>query len=149
MDRLALVRASQDGPIARLPRVPAPWAADVALACWLCACSVAAWRVARRRSARVFGVAGWVAAAIVAAWIGVRADDAAAATRLAVVASGAALHAAPALAAERVSRLDAGDVAIVLGTQGVWSDVRLDGDREGWIATAQLTSIARRGPVVY
>ena len=81
--------------------------------------------------------------------MGVRADEAAAAAHLAVVTPGAALHAAPALDAERISRLDAGDVAVVLGTQGVWSDVRLDGDREGWIATAQLTSIARRGPVVY
>ncbi len=44
-------------------------------------------------------------------------------------------------------RLDAGDVALVLGTHGVWSDIRLDGDREGWIATAHLTSIARRAPV--
>jgi hypothetical protein len=148
-DRLALVRAPQDGPIASLPRVPAPWAADVALACWLGACSVATWRLVRRRSAGAFSVVACVAAAVVAAWMGVRADEAAAAAHLAVVTPGAALHAAPALDAERISRLDAGDVAVVLGTQGVWSDVRLDGDREGWIATAQLTSIARRGPVVY
>ena len=94
-------------------------------------------------------VASWVIAAVVAAWIGVRSDEEAAAVHLAVVAPGATLHAAPALTAERVSRLDAGDVALVVATQGVWTDVRLDGDREGWIATAQLTSIARRGPVIY
>jgi len=38
---------------------------------------------------------------------------------------------------------------LILATQGVWTEVRLDGDREGWIASAELTSIARRGPVVY
>ncbi len=147
--RLALVRASQDGPIARLPRVPAPWTADVALLCWLSACAIAAWRASQRRPVRTVVVASWVIAAVVAAWIGVRSDEEAAAVHLAVVAPGATLHAAPALTAERVSRLDAGDVALVVATQGVWTDVRLDGDREGWIATAQLTSIARRGPVIY
>lgn len=148
-DRLALVRAPQDGPIARLPRVPAPLAGDVALACWLCACAIATWRVVHRRPAVGMAAVSWIAAAVVAGWAGVRADEQAAATSLAVVSSGGALHAAPALDAERISRLDAGDVAMILATQGVWTEVRLDGDREGWIASAELTSIARRGPVVY
>jgi hypothetical protein len=148
-ERLALVRAPQDGPIAQLPRVPAPWAADAALVCWLAACAMAAWRVSQRRPVRTFAVVSCVAAAAGAAWVGVRSDEAAAAVHLAVVGPGAALHGAPALNAERISRLDAGDVALVVATRGVWTDVRLDGDREGWITTTQLTSIARRGPVIY
>jgi hypothetical protein len=148
-ERLALVRAPQDGPIARLPRVPAPWAADVSLCCWLMACGLAARRVARKRPIPSFRVVAATAIALVAAWAAVRANEEGAAAHLAVVAPGAALHAAPALDAERVSRLDAGDVALILATHGVWSDVQLDGDREGWIATAQLTSIARRVPVVH
>ena len=148
-DLLALVRAPQDGPIARLPRVPAPWAASIALLFWLAACGLAARRIARGRRVWSFGVVTAAAIAIVAAWSSVRANEEATAARLAVVGPGAALHAAPALDAERVSRLDAGDVALVLATHGVWSEVQLDGDREGWIATAQLTSIARRGPVAY
>jgi hypothetical protein len=146
-EMLALVRAPQDGRIARLPRVPAPWAADVSLCCWLAACGFAAWRIARKRPIPSFGAVAAVAIALVAAWAAVWANEEGAATHLAVVNPGAALHSAPALDAERVSRLDAGDVALILGTHGVWSDVQLDGDREGWIATAQLTSIARRGPV--
>jgi hypothetical protein len=148
-DLLALVRAPQDGPIARLPRVPAPWAAWISLLCWLAACGLAAWRIARGQPAWSAGVTAAAAIAIVAAWGSVRANEQAAAAHLAVVGPGAALHAAPALDAERVSRLDAGDVALVLATHGVWSDVQLDGDREGWIATAHLTSIAQRGPVAY
>jgi hypothetical protein len=148
-DLLVLVHAPQDGPIARLPRLPAPWAAGTSLLLWLAACGFAAWRVARERPVWSFGVAASAAIAIVAAWGSVRANEEAAAAHLAVVGPGAALHAAPALDAERVSRLDAGDVALVMATHGVWSEVQLDGDREGWIATAQLTSIARRGPVAY
>jgi hypothetical protein len=148
-DRLALVRAPQDGPIARLPRVPAPWAASIALLLWLAACGLATGRIARGQPVWSFGVAASAVIAIVAAWGSVRANEEATAAHLAVVGPGAALHAAPALDAERVSRLDAGDVALVLATHGVWSEVQLDGDREGWIATAQLTSIARRGPIAY
>jgi hypothetical protein len=148
-DLLALVRAPQDGPIARLPRVPAPWAACISLLFWLAACGVAALRIARGRPPWSAGAAIAAAIAIVAAWGSVRANEEAAAAHLAVVRPGAALHAAPALDAERVSRLDAGDVALVLATHGVWSEVQLDGDRDGWIATTQLTSIAQRGPVAY
>jgi len=144
---LALVRAPQDGAVARIPRVPAPWAADASLACWLAACALATRRVARKRRVASFATIALVALALAGAWAAVRANEDAAAAHLAVVGPSATLHSAPALDAERISRLDAGDVALVLGTHGVWSDIRLDGDREGWIATAHLTSIARRAPV--
>ena len=143
-ERLALVRAAQDGPIARLPRLPASLAANVALAFWLAAGTIAAWGVARRRGAWSTATVVCAIAALAAAWSAVRLDEVAVARRLAVVGSGTALHAAPALAAERIARLDAGNVALVGATAGVWASVRLDGDREGWLETAQLTSIARR-----
>ena len=143
-ERLALVRAAQDGPIARIPRFPTPLAANIALGCWLAACVVAAWNVGRGRRAwsTVAVLCGVVA--VGAAWGAVRVNESAAARHLAVVGSGTALYAAPALAAERIARLDAGDVALVVAAQGVWADVRLDGDREGWVESAQLTSLARR-----
>ena len=144
---LALVRAPQDGPVARIPRIPAPWAADASLACWLAACALATWRVARKRPVASFAFVALVVIALAGAWTAVRANEDAAAAHLAVVGPSSALHSAPALDAERISRLDAGDVALVLGTHGVWSEIQLDGDREGWIATAHLTSIARRAPV--
>ena len=44
-----LAVAPQDGAVARIPRMPAPWAADASLACWLVACALATWRVARKQ----------------------------------------------------------------------------------------------------
>jgi hypothetical protein len=140
-DRLALVRAPQDGPIARLPRMPASLAADIALGCWLLACGVATWRAARGRSlvspASVVLVAGAVAAAVT----GVREHESAAARHLAVVDRGVALYASPALDADHVGRVEAGDVARALARQGVWTHVQLDGDRDGWIETGRLISL--------
>jgi hypothetical protein len=143
-DRLALVRAPQDGPIARLPRVPASLAADIALACWILACSAATWRAARGQSVvsavSVLLVAGTVAAGVTA----IRENESAAARHLAVVDRGVALYASPALDADHVGRVEAGDVARTVSRQGVWTHVQLDGDRDGWIETGRLISIEQR-----
>lgn len=142
-ERLALVRAPQDGPIARLPRLPAPWAANFALAFWLLAWSTGAWQLTRGHSLVSPAVGISLLCTAAGGWLAVRTAEEAAARHLAVVGPGAALYAAPALAAERVARLDAGDVASTVDTRGVWTRVRLDGDRDGWIETFRLTSLAR------
>ena len=142
-DRLGLVRAAQDGPIARLPSAPAPWLANIALACWLIACGVAAYRLARGRRAVSVGTLSWVACAAAVSWFAVRAEEQAVARHIFVVDAGAALFASPALDAERVLRLDAGDVGLALRAEGVWTRIRLDADREGWIESSRLISIER------
>jgi len=140
-ERLSLVRAPQDGPIARLPRIPAPLAADIALVCWVLACGAAAWRIARGQ-AGLSGVPVVCAAiAVLAGTSAVRAHEASVARHLVVVDRGAALYASPALDAERALRVESGDVAQSLVTQGVWTRVRLDGDREGWVETVRLISL--------
>ena len=143
-DRLTLVRAAQDGPIARLPRIPTPLAADAALGFWLVACAVATWRVARRQSG--FSVISLLltGCAIAAGVVAVHESEAAAARHLSVVDRGMVLYASPALDADRVAHAEAGDVARTLGTQGVWSRVRLDGDREGWVESVRLIPLERR-----
>jgi len=143
-ERLALVRAPQDGPIARLPRVPASLAADVALACWLLACTIAAWRAGRRRSIGSAAAGMLVALSVCASWLAVGMDESAQARNLFVAERGASLFTAPALDAERTQRLDAGEVGAAVARQGVWTRLRLDGDREGWVESARLVSIARR-----
>lgn len=140
-DRLALVRAPQDGPIARLPRMPASLAADIALGCWLLACGVATWRAARRQSPTSALSVLLVAGAVAAAVVGVRESEVATAHHLAVVDRGVALYASPALDADHVGRVEAGDVARAVSRQGAWTHVQLDGDREGWIETGRLISI--------
>jgi hypothetical protein len=142
-ERLALVRASQDGWLATPPRVGASLVAHVALACWLLTCLV--WTVAAARRGRVSLRVGGplvvvaIAGAFAAAWL----DEAAAAKHLGVVSQGAVLFASPALVAERLSTLDAGDVARINGREGAWVRVQLDGDRDGWVEAERLTPIAR------
>jgi tetratricopeptide (TPR) repeat protein len=143
-DRLALVRAPQDGPIARPPRVPASLAADCALAAWLLGCLIAAGRYWRRTNGMSLATSVCIAMALGSAIVAVRSDETAAARGLAVIERGTTLYTSPELNAERSARVDAGDVAQTLGTSGLWTRVRLDGDREGWIETAGLTGIERR-----
>jgi Bacterial SH3 domain len=140
-DRLALVRAVQDGWLAAPPRVGASFVANAALGCWLLACLVWAVAATRRRRTRLALLLGAVAAvgALAAAWL----DEAAAAKHLAVASPDAVLYASPALGAERLSTLDAGDVARIEGRDGAWARVQLDGDREGWVEVERLTPIAQ------
>ena len=147
-ERLALLRAPQDGSIAAPPRASADVAANIALGCWLVACLFWAVRSARTRPEGVsapFGrlttiaVVLAIGGALAAAWL----DEMSEAKHLAVVSPGAALYASPALGAEHAAALEAGDVARVEGRDGAWSRVRLDGDRDGWVETERLTSIGR------
>jgi hypothetical protein len=142
-DRLALVRAPQDGPIARLPDAPPSWLANAALACWLLGWGIAAYHLGRGFPAMSAAPLVCVAAALVAGWLAVLADERAAARRLATVEAGSALFASPALDAERLIRLDAGDIALEQTREGVWAHIRLDDDREGWIETSHLISLER------
>lgn len=144
-ERLALVRAPQDGPMASLPRVPVSSTANAALMAWLAACAAAAWRLARRRAAVSLVTIAVTALALSLATLAIRAEESATARNLSVVTAGAALYAAPALAADRVSALDAGDIARTLVHKGVWSYITLDNDREGWVETTKLTSIVAIG----
>lgn len=143
-ERLAFVRAAQDGPIARLPRIPTSLAANAALAFWLLACAASAWRVARRRSALSSVPTLLACCALAAGVLAIRMNESAAAHHLFVIDRGIVLYASPALNADRVARADAGDVAHTLGTQGVWSRVRLNGDREGWVESMRLIPLERR-----
>jgi uncharacterized protein YgiM (DUF1202 family) len=66
------------------------------------------------------------------------------ARHLAVVDRGVSLYASPALDADHVGRVEAGDIARALARQGAWTHVQLDGDRDGWIETGRLISIEQR-----
>jgi len=143
-ERLALVRAPQDGRLASPPRADASLVADLALACWIVAALAWAVRAAGRRALARLATPAVIVAGL-AALAAVSLDDTAAARRLAVVAGGTTLYASPALGAERRSMLDAGDVVRVAGGDGAWARVELDGDRDGWVEADRLTSIARDG----
>jgi len=141
-ERLGLVRAPQDGRLAAPPRVGAPLVADLALACWLVACLVWAVRAWGRRALPRLATAAALGAVLLAL-LAIALDEGAAARGLAVVAGGTPLLVSPALGAEHRAMLDAGDVARVDGHDGGWVRIELDGDREGWVESDRLTSIAR------
>ena len=136
-DRLGLVRASQEGPIAAPPRVDAGLVASIALGCWILLCLQIAFWPGRFRplAAVLIGVA--IVGGGGAAWL----DEMASGAQLVVIGPGAGLSSSPALGAERVAALDAGDVGRVEERSGAWIRVRLDGDRDGWIEVGRTTPI--------
>lgn len=136
-ERLGLVRASQEGVIATPPRVDAGLVASIALGCWIVLCLLLAFRPGRLRPfVAILGILAAVGAAG-AVWLG----EAAAATKLVVIGPGAGLSSSPALGAERVAALDAGDVGRIEERSGAWLHVRLDGDRDGWVEIGRTTPI--------
>jgi hypothetical protein len=132
-ERLALLPAAQDGMVAGVLPVPADAPAVVALGLSALA-ALLALPGARRRAGSALWAVVWGAslAAGAGSWAlaaHLRADA------LAVVAAGSALRAEPGIDAEPGPRADITDLARVAARSGVWTHVRLDGGREGWIAS--------------
>jgi hypothetical protein len=136
-ERLALVRASQEGAIAAPPRVDAGLVALIALGCWISFCLLLAFRPGRSRALTTLLGLSAVGGAAGAFWL----DEATTGAKLVVIASGAGLSSSPALGAERVAALDAGDVGRIEERSGAWVRVRLDGDRDGWVEIGRTTPI--------
>ena len=136
-DRLALTRAVQDRGPARVPPVPVQLGTLVALLVW-----VTGWAVLARRAWHgrpIAARAAWLALAcavlmLAAAWL----DDIDRGERFAVVTRPEPLRALPVLGADRGVAPLTGEVARILRRQGAWAQVRLEGKREGWIATEFL-----------
>ena len=137
-ERLSLVRASQEGTISRAAaRRPPGLIASIALGCWVLLCLLVALRPGRLKPL-VAVLAGLViVGAVSAAWLA----EMTAGDHLVVIGSGSGLTSSPALGAERVAALDAGDVGRVEERSGAWVRVRLDADREGWIEIGRTTPI--------
>jgi hypothetical protein len=136
-DRLALVRAVQDRGAARVPPVPAQLPAVLLLLVW-----GAGWAMLARRawSGRPVALrAAWliVLGAIgfaTSAWL----DAAQRADHLVVVVRPEPLRALPVLGAEPGAAPLTGEVGRVIERQGAWAHLRLEGQRQGWIATELL-----------
>ena len=136
-ERLGLVRASQEGAIAAPPRADAGLVASIALGCWILLCLLLAFRPGRLKFVTALLGLFAVAGAAGAVWL----DELASGAKLVVIASGSGLSSSPALGAERVAALDAGDVARIEERSGAWVRVRLDGDRDGWVEIGRTTPI--------
>jgi ABC-type amino acid transport system permease subunit len=137
-ERLQLISAPQDGPIAGVPPVPLSPVSALALVAWLAGWTLVALQL-RGRAIR-WAPARWGALAAAAAF-GAAAYYAAyvrGAEDRAVVGDRGAARALPALVAEPNAPLAPGDVARTLEQRGAWTRVRLSGGREGWVETDRL-----------
>ena len=139
--RLGLVHGIRALSPGYAPPVPLDAAILLMALGWLAAC--VAWHPAVRR--RAPWTAGWaVPLAVGAALVGLGAVSLQArlsARGVAVARTSVTLSDDPALGADRGPTVVVGEMVRVLGRQGAWSRVQLDGGREGWMANEQLVAL--------
>jgi hypothetical protein len=139
-DRLSLVRAVQDRGAARVPPVPVQLPPLLLLIVWLVGWGLLARRAWTGRPIALRGAwltVGCAAFLLAAAWL----DDTQRASDVAVVLRPEPLRALPVLGAELGAAPLTGEVARVLERRGAWAHVRLDGQRQGWIAGELLLAL--------
>ncbi len=140
-DRLALVHGVTFLSPAYVPPVPLDGVVVLLGLCWIAAC--AAWHpVLRRRRPWLRSLAAPLA--VGAAALGVCAIAVAGrldAHGLAVVRADTALSNDPALGADRGATVVTGETVRVLGRQGAWARVGLDGGRQGWLPVQALVAL--------
>jgi tetratricopeptide (TPR) repeat protein len=141
-DRLARVQAPQDVGAARVPSIPARVPSALALLLWTAGWLAVAWRAWKRRPvARLC-----LATVVLAGGVGIyarRFENALDGRALMVVADPGALRALPALGAEGEAVPMVGEVARVVQRKGVWTEIALDGGRNGWIASERLAALGK------
>ena len=139
-DRLAHVRAPEDIGLARVPAVPSQAPSALALLLWVGGWLAVARRCWRRRPALRLTLATLVLAG--AASVGARLfEDRLEGRDLAVVTEPVPLRALPALGSESGAVPITGEVARIVTRQGVWTQIALDGGRDGWIASERLARL--------
>lgn len=142
-ERLASLRGWSRGNLEWVPPVPPAPIAFVGAALWCLgwlALSIRA--VGRAPRLKWWGPSVTIAGAV-AILAAVQADTILAAKDLAVVMQPGPVRALPALAAEKLANLEAGQVVRALETRSHWALIQIGADREGWIESDRLTSIAR------
>jgi uncharacterized protein YgiM (DUF1202 family) len=109
----------------------------------------AAWfAIARRlrRRARLGGANWALSTLVVAAILGATGgylDERCSSRLLAVARHDAPLRILPALDADRTAVLRLGETVRVVGREGPWARVRVDGDRDGWVPDDGLLPLDR------
>jgi hypothetical protein len=139
--RLELVpgtTASLVAPVTVWP-VGADWLAWFTLGWWVCAGLASASRIPAGRAVSM--------AALVVVGLGLTATVTAArrarADALFVVARGDRLRVLPALGADPVAGVTAGEVVVSTDRRGAWRRVRLDDGRDGWLESRILLGLAQ------
>jgi hypothetical protein len=140
-ERLERVPGAHGGDVSGVIPVPSALPATVAIALWVGAWLLLAWRSPQR--------AGWPRAAGALALVSSLAvllagrliERQHAGSDLAVIAEPGPLRSLPALAAEPRVIAARGEMARIEERQGVWRRVRLDGGRSGWMEAQRLLTL--------
>lgn len=135
--RLAQVRAVQDRGLAAVPHVPIVLPPVLLLLAWGAAWAHLARRAWRARPILRHVIWVVVGGGLLGAWA-LRLDDRQRARELVVVTRPEPLRILPVLGADQGPAPLTGEVAQVLQRRGAWARVRLDGDRDGWVAAELL-----------
>ena len=142
-ERLGSLRGWNRGSLAWVPPVPPAPIAFTGAFLWLAGWIVLAFRATGRASRLKWWGPSAVMAGAIAVVAAVQADQILAAKDLAVIMQPGPLRALPALGAEKLAALEAGQVVRSLETRSQWALIQLAPDREGWVELDRLTSIAR------
>jgi hypothetical protein len=137
-ERLALVHGIRVASPGYVPPVPLSLAALLLGVCWIAACALVHPRVQQR----VRGAGRWAASLVAASAlvgllmiaVGLRLNG----HQVAVARANAVLSDDPALGADHGPTVVSGEMLRVLGREGAWSRVALDGGREGWLPSDGL-----------
>ncbi len=137
-ERLALVHGIRVASPGYVPPVPLSLAALLLGVCWIAACALVHPGVQQR----VRGAGRWAASLVAASAlvgllmiaVGLRLNG----HQVAVARANAVLSDDPALGADHGPTVVSGEMLRVLGREGAWSRVALDGGREGWLPSDGL-----------
>lgn len=141
-ERLGLLSGAAHG-AAAVPPVPLFPIAMLAAVLWTAAWTSLAWRAWQRRPGGARRAAWLLGATVLVGAIAAGLDDRLAARDLVVVGRATPLRALPVLASDRGPSVFTGEVARVTERRGGWAHLRAGGDREGWVESAELLSLAR------
>lgn len=139
--RLSMLPGFRPGSLEDVPAIAPDAAAIVGAVLWLGGWLLVAIAIRRRDiMLRRLGV-GVVCAATLTVGGGLWAHERTVGGRLAVLLPRTQLLSAPTLGAAAAAPVQTGDVARIVSEQGVWSQVRLSGGREGWVETDGMRSL--------
>ena len=140
--QLMRVRAPQDAGLARVLALPPRLPSLIAALLWLAGWALVASRCWRRQRALPIAVAT-LAIAGTTALFARQFENRLEGRALVVITDPAGLRAVPALGAQGGVVPLVGEVARVVDRKGVWVQLWLDGDRQGWIATERTAALGR------
>jgi hypothetical protein len=136
--RLTLTPGSHNGLLADIPPVSLTIIGLIGAAVWIAGWLLVAWNTSRRVGTPSRAGAALVFASLAIGVAGLAQRDILDGRNAAVIVSRSSLRAAPALGEETGAETITGEVARVLGKQGVWARLRLSDGREGWLETRRL-----------